>query len=305
MSNYTKNKLIDQDKNTAWTQVLSLIGSGWTILDIGCSSGNLGKELIDKKQAIVDGIDIDDADVTLARQKLRKAEVINVETATELTAIFKDKYDAILFIDVIEHLVDPVAALKKVKSLLKPEGVVIFSIPNMSHVSVRLSLLEGDFTYTQTGLLDKTHLHFYTGKEVQRVFSEAQYRIDNFSCSSLQYPTTLIKERLASIGIEGQKDFSKFISMLEETKGFVYQYVGSAKPDTSKTKNSQQVPKLNAHEKDYKIIEQIIEDQKLHIKNLTEERKLKDQHIKNLEKIIEFKNLPVAKKIKRKLKHKS
>jgi 2-polyprenyl-3-methyl-5-hydroxy-6-metoxy-1,4-benzoquinol methylase len=284
MSQYSENSLAE-DKNTAWQQVLDLIGDDLTILDVGCSSGNLGAELKEKKNATVDGIEIDEADAKLASKKLRQVEVLNVETEPSLAKIFTSKYDAILLIDVIEHLVNPAAALRQLQHLLKSNGKIIFSIPNMAHLSVRFALMEGDFTYTQAGLLDKTHLHFYTGQEIQRVFTEANLEIKTFTSSSLRYPPLLLEKKINAYGLT-ITDQEKFLGMLEKTSGYVYQYIGIAIPAKTPVKQPP-VPKTNPHEKDYKIIEATITNYQNHVSHLEESVKLKDQHIKNLEKIIE------------------
>jgi hypothetical protein len=197
--------------------------------------------------------------------------------------------------------VNPVQSLKKLKALLKADGVIIFSIPNMAHISVRLALMAGDFTYTKTGLLDKTHLHFYTGEEVSRIFTDAGYELSTFDCSSLQYPLDLHKKKLKELGLQ-IKSPDEYKEMLRKSHGNVYQYFGSAKKVDKKIIKQPPVPVTNAHEKDYKIIEQTIYEQKKHLQFLEESVKLKDDHIQNLEKIIEdLKNHSLKNRIKRKL----
>lgn len=263
-------------------QALELVGEGWKVFDVGCSSGNFGEELIKRKNCVVDGIDPDQKDTEIARTKLRRVEAITAEDE-KLYEFFPEKYDAILFIDVIEHLANPVEVLERVKNMLKKDGVIIFSIPNMAYVSVRYALLRGEFDYTNTGLLDQTHLHFYTGKYIQKVFNKAGYSIKNFQCSSFTYPEFQSKEILARVGLKPNK---KFFNLLEDTGGYVYQYVGSSVV-AAKVPEDRPAPKLNAHEKDYKVVNETINNYKKHIKHLSEAVKLKDQHIINLEKIIQ------------------
>jgi hypothetical protein len=78
--------------------------------------------------------------------------------------------DAIVFGDVLEHLVAPEKALRAVLPVLAPSGVVVASIPNVAHGSVRLRLLDGDFSYTEVGLLDRTHVRFFTADSVRDLF---------------------------------------------------------------------------------------------------------------------------------------
>jgi hypothetical protein len=79
----------------------------------------------------------------------------------------------VLCLDVLEHLVDPLDALRRLSQLLTPTGIVVASIPNVTHAAVRLQLMEGSFRYTDTGLLDRTHLRFFDREEVAALFDSA------------------------------------------------------------------------------------------------------------------------------------
>jgi SAM-dependent methyltransferase len=87
----------------------------------------------------------------------------------------------VLLADVLEHLVDPIHMLEEVKSALKPDGRVVASIPNVAHWTMRLRLLAGRFDYAPTGIMDATHLRWFTRKGVQRLFDGAGYEIERFS----------------------------------------------------------------------------------------------------------------------------
>jgi 2-polyprenyl-3-methyl-5-hydroxy-6-metoxy-1,4-benzoquinol methylase len=89
------------------------------------------------------------------------------------------RFDYIIFGDVLEHLRNPLEALKYCSKLLNQGGHIIASIPNLMHISVIEGLLNGNFTYTETGLLDKTHIHFFTFNEIVRMFQEAELEMEN------------------------------------------------------------------------------------------------------------------------------
>lgn len=276
MSNYSKNKLV-ADENNAWHAVFALVNKNEKVLDIGCSSGNFGRELIDKKGCTVDGIDVNKADVQKAKRQLRHAYVLNIEH--DSLAVLKDRYDAILMMDVIEHLVEPAAALEKVAKLLKPGGRLIFSVPNMAHVSVRLDLLLGNLDYRQVGLLDSTHLHFYTEKGLRDVLYNAGYSIEVTNSITVTYPRQLIDLKLKEAGLKSSTAFNEAIA---RTKGNVYQFIGVAKPARG-TRKKASFPATNPHEAHYKQIETAIDEQSKLITTLRKELTLKDQHIANLE----------------------
>jgi 2-polyprenyl-3-methyl-5-hydroxy-6-metoxy-1,4-benzoquinol methylase len=88
------------------------------------------------------------------------------------------RFDYIILGDVLEHLRNPLETLKYCEGLLNQGGHIIASIPNLMHISVIESLLNGDFTYTETGLLDKTHIHFFTFNEIVRMFQETELEIE-------------------------------------------------------------------------------------------------------------------------------
>jgi len=276
MSNYTDNQVTD-DPNHVWSKILNLVPEKSEILDIGCSSGNLGRVLIKEKNCIIDGVEPDKADADIASKYLRQVWSFSIEDEKNIEKI-KRTYDVLIFADVLEHLVHPSEVLKMVKKLLKPGGQVIFSLPNMGHISVRLSLLQGNFKYTETGLLDKTHLHFYDLEEVKNMFGRAGMVLKNFDSSSFDYPDQLINERLKSMGLTANK---KGLKMLHAHDAAAFQYVGSAiySKGASATQQAELKPTSQAVSKDVKIF----------IKRIAEQEKLiaeKDVHIENLQKHI-------------------
>lgn len=224
MSNYSESSFDESNHNSSWYKMAHLIKDGSEVLDVGCSSGNFGAVLINKKNCTVDGIEPNGEDAAEASKKLRSVLIKDIEK--DKMDFLSSSYDYIVFGDVIEHLVDPVVAIKKIKKYLKPNGRIIFSIPNMAHVLVRLLLLEGDFDYSETGLLDKTHIHFYNLKEVSRVFNESGFQIDKIEFIEKDIPRSIIKDYLAKIGITPSEVFYKKMALPEAA---AFQFVGSAK----------------------------------------------------------------------------
>lgn len=230
MSNYSQGKLQVKERNTTWAKIFDYVFDESVVLDVGCSDGAFGKELKERKKCHVYGIEIDPGDYAVAKKVLDGVFDVNVEREPippELTAV---KFDAIILADVIEHFVDPVGTLRKLGSLLNEGGRLIFSIPNMSHISVRLQLLGGRFSYNETGLLDKTHLHFYDFEEVKRVFGEAGYQIEHNDANSLPYPPTFLSKKLHSLGL---KDDGYIASAQEDMEARTFQFVGYCSKLTS------------------------------------------------------------------------
>lgn len=224
MSNYT-GTFTPNDINNPWTKAFNMIDAGSKVLDVGCSLGRFGEALIGLKQCVVDGIEPDKGDAKLASQKLRK--VVNSFMEEAFSSDLKnEKYDYIVFLDVIEHLVDPVSSLKMLKSHLKPNGKIIFSIPNMAHASVRIMVLDGKIEYGDTGLLDNTHLHFYNRNEITRVFSDAGYKFLSWDYTQVDFPEELLVSELKNIGIYDPSQ--DLLHKLKSEEARIFQYIGEA-----------------------------------------------------------------------------
>lgn len=219
---YANHLFVPGTKNNSWSHLYEYIQPKSRVLDIGCSTGYFGEALIELKQCEVVGLDIFPDDIEAAKTRLTQAEVRNIETD-----VVDDlgRFDVIIFADVLEHLLQPIEALKKVKELLNQDGKIIFSIPNMGHASVRLNLLAGNFEYTDTGPLDKTHLHYYDQVEVHRIFMESDLKISHMNPVVFGYDRSHINEKLAKIGLHSS---DKFIQVLDETYANVLQFVGCA-----------------------------------------------------------------------------
>lgn len=231
MSNYD-GKFVENAPNNPWNKCFDLIEAGSTVLDVGCSSGSFGDSLKKIKKCQVDGVEPDTGDAKKAEAKL---DDVFLGTLEEYIGKTDKKYKYITFIDVIEHLNKPVDTLRALKVFMNEDSSIVFSIPNMAHISVRLMLLSGKFEYGNTGLLDNTHLHFYTDKEIERVFDEAGYKITEWDIVEVTYPKKVLKTELEKIGITNPTD--EMIETLYSNNSSVFQYIGKAKLGKSKLKS--------------------------------------------------------------------
>jgi 2-polyprenyl-3-methyl-5-hydroxy-6-metoxy-1,4-benzoquinol methylase len=223
MSSYTNFQVDLRNKNSSWTIVYQEIKDNSTILDVGCSSGYFDDILISQKGCTVDGIEMDEKDAKLAAKVCRKIIVGNVEDELfpwdEITA----KYDYIMFIDVLEHLIDPAKTLRVISKFLKKDGKIIFSIPNMANGSVRLQLLQGNFDYEKEGLLDATHLHYYTAETIKKMVTDSGLVFNKLNFTTFDTPSKTIKAVLSKIGLTPTAQFKDFINQHDS---LIYQYIG-------------------------------------------------------------------------------
>lgn len=176
MSNYHAD--VDSSmRNTSHAIMLEMVGFGRDVLDVGCASGYLAAALA-RQDCRVSGIEYDADAAEEARPHLEKLVVGDV-TAMDLTEEFGEGvFDAVVFGDVLEHLADPEPVLRSSLRLLRPGGSVVVSVPNVTHGSLRLALLQGRWSYTPTGLLDRTHLRFFTRSSFGELLTRAGLQVE-------------------------------------------------------------------------------------------------------------------------------
>ena len=294
MSQYSNNLFLKGEDNNCWSILYDLVQDGSRVLDIGCSSGNFGEVLIEEKNCEVVGIDISKEDIKKAEKKLSKAKELDVER-DDLKEF--GKFDVIVLADVLEHLVGPVKVLDKLKKNLKPTGKILFSIPNMAHISTRLRLLEGEFRYTPTGILDNTHLHYYDEDEVLRIFTEAKLKIIEMRPTTLLFDDKIIYNRLEKLGLQASR---KFFGHLKETKADIYQFVGVAENDPKvKGQKTKYIMPADELQKETQRLEKLTQN---HINNLNiqiEEQKQAIEALRRqLQEITHSRTFRVAERLK-------
>ena len=158
------------------------------ILDVGCGNGEFGKKLMEMRGAVVWGVEPYASACNQA--KLALARVFNTYFSSSTLTIKDSKFDAIIFNDVLEHMVDPQEALEFAKTLLNENGVIVSSIPNIRHYKVLKKLLfNKSFEYKDSGILDKTHLRFFTSSSILAMYTNAGLNVlrhegINESCST-------------------------------------------------------------------------------------------------------------------------
>jgi 2-polyprenyl-3-methyl-5-hydroxy-6-metoxy-1,4-benzoquinol methylase len=153
---------------------------GDRVFEGGVSSGYFARVLVDAGR-IVDGAEIDPVAAEAARTVCDRVVVGDLQQldVDELAP----EYDVLLFGDTLEHLPDPPALLRRLRTRLKPDGVLVTSIPNVANWSLRLSLLAGRFRYTDRGLLDRTHLRFYTKRTVVEMLRDGGFETQSLTAT--------------------------------------------------------------------------------------------------------------------------
>ncbi len=187
------------------------------VLDIGCGTGGFGSTLR-HSGAVREmwGIEPVPAAAEEARTVYDEVRIgFFPDDALDLPA---RSFDTVFLLDVLEHMVEPAEALTAVLPLLAEDGVVIASIPNVRHFSVWWPLVRhGSWTYTETGLLDRTHLRWFTSRSMQELFETSGYRVDGLEPVNVSEPEGWKARLLARL--PGQRE-----------QMFAVQFVVTARP---------------------------------------------------------------------------
>ena len=222
---------INFDFENTMSIMIQEIEKGSTVLEFGPASGRLTQFLKEEMDCKVYIVEIDEESgkiaASFAEEALIGGDEGNIENYQWLSKFQGIRFDYILFADVLEHLFHPEEVLEKALSVLKPTGYIIVSLPNIAHNSIIIDLLENKFEYKNTGLLDNTHVKFWTYDNIENMMNRLGLKVD------IKYATYT------------QVGFNEFPNTYEQLKninpralkarklGEVYQYVYKVTPSES------------------------------------------------------------------------
>ena len=188
------------------------------VLEVGCACGGTLLEIKNRNMtANLYGIEINDKAASISKMiaNVSAADIESAELPYE-----KNFFDYVIFGDVLEHLYDPVMVLKNLKDYLKDDGKIIASIPNIQHWSIIEGLLEGSWQYTDAGILDKTHVRFFTRSGITDMFNNACYEV-------LQYVGKNVGITEKAQTIINKLSLNKMVDQIDDF--MVYQWLVEAK----------------------------------------------------------------------------
>ncbi len=215
-------------EQTSLSVLSDMIPPGTRVLDLGCGSGALGQHLSTTQGCLCDGITISPVEADHARPHYRRVEVADLETVN-LPQLFEGRhYDAIVCADVLEHLRHPERILQACLGLLAPKGQLLFSVPNAAYAGLTLELMHGEFCYRSEGLLDRTHLRFFTRRSLGRLFQENGWTIDALRPIQRELWDSEFKRAPDSL----PPSVARYLLSLPDALS--YQFVGAACPAASR-----------------------------------------------------------------------
>ncbi|MET0109382.1 MAG: glycosyltransferase [Candidatus Thiodiazotropha sp.] len=219
-------------ENNSHTQLVKRIPAGSRVLELGCATGYMSDYLRREKNCYVVGVEIDRSMANRAKAVCDRVIVGDVQGRGWLKSLGDERFDIITCADILEHLRDPIALLKKLPELLSDGGILLASLPNGAHASLRLELLEGRFTYEDTGLLDRTHLHLFTYTSLREMFVRSGFRVNELTYTFHDMADSEIEKRLERMGFEATE---RGLALFHTPDAAAFQYIVSATPDSSVT----------------------------------------------------------------------
>jgi 2-polyprenyl-3-methyl-5-hydroxy-6-metoxy-1,4-benzoquinol methylase len=215
--------VVDLDSDNTHANVIRLVGEGRRVLELGPASGYMS-EILRERGCTVVGVELDADMASQAARFCERVIVGDLDTLDLDEELGEDRFDVIVAADVLEHLKDPLQALRALRAFLRPEGYFVASLPNIAHASVRLALLEGRFDYRDLGLLDRTHLRFFTHQSIALLFDEAELAVLEIHRQDAPIDTTEIAVDLDAVPAEVLRELKR------DPDASTYQFVIKAVP---------------------------------------------------------------------------
>jgi 2-polyprenyl-3-methyl-5-hydroxy-6-metoxy-1,4-benzoquinol methylase len=189
------------------------------LLDVGCGEGNFVSLLKQKQKFEAWGVEINNEIAKLASSKNIFDKIINTSVELSINELPDNYFDCVIFNDVIEHLVNPKDVLMSIKSKMTENGVLVASIPNVRYLpNIYQLLIHKDWKYdVNGGILDDTHLRFFTKKSIIRLFDEIGFEILKIEGIN---PIELLKYKIL---------FSLSFGILEDTKYLQFAVIAKKK----------------------------------------------------------------------------
>ena len=207
--------------NNSHSFVVQLVGTGKSVLELGAASGHVTRVLVDRGNSVT-AVESDAACSDSLASIATEVLITDLDWLSLADDLRGRTFDVIVAGDVLEHTKRPELVLAQLHPLLAPGGYVVVSLPHLAHGDVRLALLSGQFPYSDHGLLDKTHLKFFTRSTILELFSSTGYKVDELYGTTTPLGTTELKIDLTRFSSEILR------AVHESPDSDVYQFVVKA-----------------------------------------------------------------------------
>lgn len=177
----------DGELGTSHKMFVARVSSDSRVLELGANSGYVTRQLA-VKGCEVTAVEMDAACLARCSEHAAVAIQWNLNDSGLMHQLPHDKYDFILFGDVLEHLQEPASVLRSLSALMTGDSVILISLPNVAHWKTRLNLLRGKWDYEDRGTLDRTHLRFFTRNSALDLVASAGLQVEEVICIADSFP---------------------------------------------------------------------------------------------------------------------
>lgn len=224
MDSHIYQREVNPDSGDSLALIARRIPAGSTVLELGVATGYFSRFLTEEMGCAVDGVERDPGMAEAARQWCRQLLVADLERERLADHFPGGAYDAIIAADVLEHLYDPAAVLAQAGGLLKPGGRVVISIPNVAYGGLILDLIAGNFEYRDEGLLDRTHIRFYTRATFLELLESLGFEIESVEPVQMAFEHSEFYGRLELLPVP-LKNY-----IFSRPDAYAYQFIIEARP---------------------------------------------------------------------------
>ncbi len=215
---------IDDSRRTSLSALFGLVRPGSTVLDVGIGGGALGRRLAAERGCRVDGVTLSDVEAAASAAHYRRIEVADLNRVGLAELFAGEHYDAIICADVLEHLARPTQVLDACRLLLAEAGELLLSIPNVGYLGLIGELLAGEFRYRIEGLLDATHVRFFTRRSLLRMLRESGWDGQMLEPITVDLPESEFKVEFDRLPPSVQRH------LLTMPDALTYQFIVRARP---------------------------------------------------------------------------
>ena len=222
-------KIDPESKNDSHAILLNYVTNNSIVLDVGCACGDMGYALKKYKNCTIYGFEYDEKAIVIAEKlncykELHQIDLNNISNIDYKS--YEGLFDYIICGDVLEHLYNPKEVLRVLQNFLKKDGYFLISLPNISNALIKAEILTDNFLYTDTGLLDRTHIRFFSHKTIPVFLAE-----NNLLIEDVKYTFLIIE----SCGVDPYKEIKNQLKkyIFSNNNSYVYQYIMKIKYNNS------------------------------------------------------------------------
>lgn len=211
---------VDRDlPNNSHAFALDLLGANKRVLELGSAAGHFTRALVADNCRVV-AVELDPQAARSLEDVAERVVVGDLSDPEVIASAIDDEgFDVVVAGDVLEHIPDPLSVLQACRPALKPGGFVVVSVPNIAHADIKLQLLAGNFSYQDKGLLDRSHVHFFTRSSVEEMLRDAGFLMIDlrrvvlpvFTTEQAVDPATVSPDVLASVLADPESETYQFV----------------------------------------------------------------------------------------------